>query len=134
MSETREILITRSDYDRLWQLVDRGGESAATDALEQELDRATVVPSEEVAPTVVTMNSEVEIVDLDSGERRIISVVFPHAARPAEGKVSVLAPIGMAVLGAAKGDVLEWQLPRGLRRFRVERILFQPEAAGQFDL
>jgi regulator of nucleoside diphosphate kinase len=134
MSETRELRLTQFDYDRLWQLIDRSGERQATLALEEEMERAVLVRPQEVPPNVVTMNSRVEVVDLDTSERRTISVVFPEAAAPAKGKISILAPMGMAVLGTRQGQVLEWEMPGGPRRLRIERILYQPEAEGRLDL
>jgi regulator of nucleoside diphosphate kinase len=134
MSELREIHMTRLDYDRLWRVVDRAGEKAAIDALEGELDRAVLVRSEEVPPDVVTMNSRVELEDVDTGERKRITLVFPERANVRLGRISVLAPMGMAILGCQERQILEWEMPGGLRRLRVRRILFQPEAAGRFDL
>jgi regulator of nucleoside diphosphate kinase len=102
--------------------------------LERELERAVVVKPDQVPPTVVTMNSEVEVLDLDSGERRTLTLVFPALAGIEAGRVSVLAPLGTALLGSNQGAGVTWQTPRGQRRLRVERIVYQPEAAGRFDL
>jgi regulator of nucleoside diphosphate kinase len=134
MSETRELRLTQFDYDRLWRVIDGSGEHQAIEALEEEIERAVLVAPEEVPPDVITMNSRFELLDVDTGERRTLSVVFPEVASPAKGKISILAPMGMAVLGARQGQVLEWEMPGGPRRLRVERILYQPEAAGQFNL
>jgi regulator of nucleoside diphosphate kinase len=103
-------------------------------ALELETERAVVVKPEAVPPTVVTMNSEVEILDLDTKERRSVKLVFPSMAGIEEGRVSVLAPLGTALLGSCEGTPIEWSTPRGTRRLRVERVVYQPEAAGRFDL
>ncbi|HYQ02784.1 MAG TPA: nucleoside diphosphate kinase regulator [Polyangiaceae bacterium] len=102
--------------------------------LERELERAVVVKPDEVPPTIVTMNSEVEVVDVDSGERRTLTLVFPSMAAIESGRVSVLAPLGTALLGSCEGAAVTWQTPRGQRRLRVESIVYQPEAAGRFDL
>lgn len=102
--------------------------------LELELERAVVVKPQEVPPDVVTMNSQVETVDLDTEERRVLTLVFPASSNFDEGRVSVLAPLGTALLGCRTGSTVSWQTPRGLRRIRVERVVFQPEAAGRFDL
>jgi regulator of nucleoside diphosphate kinase len=126
--------ITQFDHDRLWRLAGRAGERPAADDLENQLDRATVVPARQVPPDVVTMNSEVEVEDVDTGARKILTIVFPEAADARAGKVSVLAPLGVAVLGSRVGEVLECQLPGGLRRLRVNHLLYQPEAAGRYDL
>jgi regulator of nucleoside diphosphate kinase len=102
--------------------------------LERELERAVVVKPNEVPPTIVTMNSEVEVVDLDTAERRCLTLVFPSMADIEAGRVSVLAPLGTALLGSRQGDLVTWQTPRGARQLRVESIVYQPEAAGRFDL
>jgi regulator of nucleoside diphosphate kinase len=80
------------------------------------------------------MNSRVKLVDLESDETMEYTLVFPQDADLAEGKISVLAPIGTAMLGYRVGDVFSWQVPSGERRIRVEAILYQPEAAGDYDL
>ena len=102
--------------------------------MKAELDRATIVKPQEVPPTVVTMNSTIALVDLDTGEEETHTLVFPEDADISEGKISILAPIGTAMLGYEIGDVFEWEVPAGKRRLRVERIVYQPEASGNFDL
>jgi regulator of nucleoside diphosphate kinase len=90
------------------------------------------IPS--IPPDVVTVNSRVEVEDLQTGDRKVVTVVFPDAADARAGKVSVLAPLGVAVLGSRVGEVVECHRPGGPRRLRVNRLLFQPEAAGRYDL
>lgn len=102
--------------------------------LEREVERAVVVKPDEVPPSVVTMNSEVEVLDLHTSERRRMALVFPSMANFEEGRVSVLAPLGTALLGSRAGESIEWTTPRGVRRLRIERLVYQPEAAGRFDL
>lgn len=102
--------------------------------LERELEQAVVVKSEQVPATVVTMNSEVEVVDVDTEERRSLTLVFPSMAGIEAGRVSVLAPLGTALLGRCEGTRVAWQTPRGTRQLQVERVVYQPEAAGRFDL
>jgi len=87
-----------------------------------------------VPPDVITMNSRVRLYDLDADEELIFTLVFPEDADPAENKISVLAPIGMAMLGYRVGDTFEWEVPAGISRLRVLEILYQPEAAGDYDL
>lgn len=134
MFNMRDRHITQFDYDRLWRVAGHAGERTAADDLENQLDGATVVPARQVPADVVTMNSEVEVEDLDTGNRKVVTVVFPQAADARTGKVSVLAPLGVAVLGSRVGERLECAMPGGLRRLLVRRLLFQPEAAGRFDL
>lgn len=75
------------------------------------------------------MNSEVRLKDLDSGDVKVYRLVFPTQARMENG-ISVLAPIGTAILGYRVGDVIEWRVPKGIRRLQVVEVLYQPEAAG----
>ena len=132
------IVITAFDHRRLRGLIDllrdRQGDDATLDDLEHELELASIVEPREIPATVVTMNSTVEIEDLDSGEVRGFTVVFPGAAAVGTGHISVLAPIGTALLGAQVGDEVTWSTPGRTRRVRVERIVYQPEADGRFDL
>lgn len=138
MSE-RTIFITEHDRSRLRQLMAnakyaeyRG--SKYFEALMGELERAVVVEPKSVPPDVVTMNSRVQLVDLESGETMEYTLVFPQDADLAKGKISVLAPIGTAMLGYRVGDVFSWQVPSGERHIKVEAIFYQPEAAGDYDL
>jgi regulator of nucleoside diphosphate kinase len=128
------IYITDDDCERLRQLIaGRRGASSVDqkylDVLEQELDRAEVVEPEAIPRDVVTMNSEVRLKDLDSGESRVYRLIFPTQTRT-ENSVSVLAPIGTAMLGYRVGDIIEWRVPKGIRRLNVLEVIYQPEAAG----
>jgi len=130
--------MTAFDLSRLDALFERLRQHVKPPAtltwLERELDRAIVVKPEDVPPTVVTMNSRVEVSDLDTEERRCLTLVFPALAGIDAGRVSVLAPLGSALLGSREGHSIELKTPRGVRRLRVERVVYQPEAAGRFDL
>jgi regulator of nucleoside diphosphate kinase len=97
--------------------------------LEEDLERATVVPLDAVPASVVTMHSRVRYLDESTGERREIQIVYPGQVDLAEGKISVLAPVGAALLGLSVGQGIEWRFPDGqMRRLRVEELLFQPES------
>jgi regulator of nucleoside diphosphate kinase len=128
------IFITGTDYDKLRRLI-AGRRGSGADAehlteLEDELERAEVLDdTQTVSPDVITMNSEVRLMDVDSGEIKVYRLVFPSQART-ENALSVLAPIGTAILGYRVGDVIEWRVPKGVRRLKVLDVLFQPEAAG----
>ncbi|MGE0127047.1 MAG: nucleoside diphosphate kinase regulator [Blastocatellales bacterium] len=115
---------------RLWNRRDR----KYLDKLEEELERASVVPSKEIPDDVLTMNSQARIKDLDSDKEMVFTLVFPADADYEGGKVSILAPIGTALLGYRAGDTIEWQVPGGVRRLKIEQILYQPEAAGDYHL
>jgi regulator of nucleoside diphosphate kinase len=132
------IVVTEFDKRRLLGLIeifrDRSADAASLDELELELERADTVEPQKVPADVVTMNSTVEVVDVDTRDRRTLTVVFPGAANAALGRVSVLAPVGLALLGARQGAQVECPTPGGTRRVVVERISFQPEAEGKFTL
>jgi regulator of nucleoside diphosphate kinase len=130
--------MTEFDVRRLDALFDRiryqVSPPATLSVLERELAHAIVVSPEKVPPSVVTMNSEVEVVDLQTDERRSLTVVFPSMAGIDVGRISVLAPLGTALIGSCEGAHVAWQTPRGLRQLQVHRVVYQPEAAGRFDL
>ncbi len=137
MSETtRRIVLTEQDYDRLQALVRRaaGKNAREREALEAELDNAEVVDTAEIPADVVTMNSRVRFVDEVSGDERDMTLVYPADADSEQGRISVLAPIGAALLGLSVGQTIDWPMPDGSsRRLRVVSILYQPEAAGDFN-
>ena len=125
------IYITDADCERLRRLIAgrRGGNPADYEylnMLEQELDRAEVVEEDAMPRDVVTMNSEVRLKDLNSGSVQRYKLVFPNQFRW-DHSVSVLAPIGTAMLGYRVGDVIEWRVPKGIRRFKVLDVLYRPE-------
>lgn len=142
MVDEATIYITETDRQRLEKLIEKaseheGGGSANQEylhKLEQELEQAVTVPSEEVPGDVITMRSRVRLSDLNTGEEVVYTLVFPSEANFDEGKISVLAPIGTAMLGYSAGSIIEWQVPSGLRRLKVEEVLYQPEAAGDYNL
>ena len=102
-------------------------------ALTEELRRAVIVDPKDVFSDVITMNSRAEMRDLESGETVAFTLVFPSEANIDEEKISVLAPIGAGMLGYRVGDEFEWNVPGGLRRMKVTKVDYQPEAAGHFD-
>jgi len=123
MSQEDSITITDLDLARLGHLED-------APALAPELDRAEIVPFAVVHANVVTMNSKVAFEDQTTGELRIVTIVYPQDVDPAEGKISVIAPVGSALLGLSVGQSIEWCFPDGRpRTLRVVELLYQPEAA-----
>jgi regulator of nucleoside diphosphate kinase len=106
---------------------------AEVTALRSELERAEIFAPDEVPSDVITMNSRAELLDLDTNERMEFTLVFPADADIEEGKISILAPLGTAMLGYRVGDEFEWAVPYGYRGLRVTRIEFQPEAALHRD-
>jgi regulator of nucleoside diphosphate kinase len=140
MGKQTNIHITKPDYERLTKLIEiareREGDANREylDRLEEELDRAEVVQQQDIPADVITMRSTVRVKDLDTSEEIIYRLVFPTEANYDQGKISVLAPIGTAMLGYRRGDVIEWQVPSGVRRLSVEEVLYQPESKGEFHL
>ena len=137
--QTGRIYVTEPDYRRLTGLIEITRERNGVDieylnTLEAELDRAEIVDPKRIPANVITMRSKVRLKDLVSGEAKVYSLVFPTEANFSEGKISVLAPIGTAILGYKSGDSIEWPVPSGVRKLKVDEILYQPEAAGEYGL
>ncbi len=135
----RTIYITDYDLKRLKELLDVAKEFAYRGRddlknLEVELNRANLFASRDIPGNVITMNSKAVLIDLDTGEEMSYTLVFPHDADVDQGKISILAPIGTAMLGYSVGDTFEWKVPASLRRFKVKEILYQPEASGDYHL
>lgn len=117
-----DIFITTTDFERLSNLVTTL-KNFNTDELEEELGRAHVIPEEELPFPVVTMNSTIEFRDLDSGLIQTMTLVYPGEADLAKGKVSIIAPIGMALIGLRIDDVISWPVPSGhSRKLKVVSI------------
>jgi regulator of nucleoside diphosphate kinase len=136
---SKAIQIAELDYDRLQKLVEEASYTALRGrdylaCLQAELERAQVVRPEAVPENAITMNSTVVLLDVDTQQEETYTLVFPDRADATSGRISVLAPIGMAMLGYQVGDTFEWPVPDGLRRLQVKEILYQPEAAGDYDL
>lgn len=135
----RQIFITDFDLERLESLIENASRRTSRDGkhleeLEEELSKAEVVPPAGIPPDVITMNSRVCLHDMETGEDLVYTLVFPADADLESGKVSVLAPIGIAMIGYRAGDTIKWQVPAGTRRFKVKKMLYQPEAAGDYHL
>jgi regulator of nucleoside diphosphate kinase len=128
------ILITREDKKRLQRILPRlvGGDYADREdlvSLADEIERAIEVEPDDMPSDVVTLNSTTRVTDLESGESVNYTIVLPGEADYEAGRISVLAPLGTALLGYRVGDEIEWDVPRGVRRLRIDAVLFQPVAA-----
>jgi regulator of nucleoside diphosphate kinase len=138
--EQTTLYITELDRQRLEKLIELAGERNRRAnhlylaRLEEELERAETVAPEEVPADVITMRSRVRLRDLNTGEEMVYTLVFPSEANFDEGKISVLAPVGTAMLGYRVGSLIEWEVPSGRRRLKVEELIYQPEAAGDYNL
>jgi regulator of nucleoside diphosphate kinase len=134
MTEQPTIYLTQTDLDRLLDLVEAysaGSGGRRFEQLESELIRAVVVPREEIPKDVVTMNSRVIFENETTGERLEVQLVYPREADIDAGKISILVPVGTALLGLRVGQSIDWELPSGEKhRYRVVDVPYQPEAAG----
>lgn len=131
--------LTELDHVRLLKLLrrDTRGDAAAPPrrTIEAILDASALVPSREVAPDVVTMNSQVMLQDLQTGQRSTLTLCYPEKADPAVGLVSVLSPVGSALLGLRMGSVARWSTPSGDEKSaEVLAVLYQPESSGDYAM
>jgi regulator of nucleoside diphosphate kinase len=136
VSDQRPIVVTRPDLERLRILIEsararRRWEEMHLLALADELESAEVVDPDAVPPDVVTMRSRVRVLDMVSGEAATYTICYPAEANFDAGRLSVLAPIGTALLGYREGDVIEWPVPGGVRVLKIEKLEHQPEAAAR---
>lgn len=139
VKEERRIFITDFDLRRLQNLITDPEVLTERNMkhiheLEGELRKAKVVASRDIPADVVTMNSKVCLEDLDSGDKLTVTLTFPPDSDVDQSKISVLAPIGTAIIGYEINDVIEWKVPRGIRRLKIKKVLYQPESAGDFHL
>ncbi len=123
IKEVRRIKNSRSDAE--WERIEELG---------AELDRATIVEIDKLPQDIVTMNSKVCLKDMDTGKDEIYQVVYPEDADIEQNRISILAPIGTAILGYKVGDIIEWKVPAGFRRLKIKKILYQPEASKDYYL
>jgi regulator of nucleoside diphosphate kinase len=134
------VSLTEQDYNRLKHLLAQltrqsRGMQVEVETLEEILELARVVKADQVPQSVVTMNSRVLFEDVRTGEEGTVTIVYPGDADPSSGKISVLSPVGTALLGESEGKDVELPLPHGqTRRIKIVDVLYQPEAQGDFAL
>lgn len=134
MSRSPSLILTEPDFRKLSALA-RSLDTVVSQQLEEEIARALVVPQASVPPDVVTMNSRVTFEDLETGKKTEVTVVYPHEADMEHGKVSILAPMGAALIGLQVGQTITWPLPSGaIRQIRLLSLTYQPEAVGDWHL
>mgnify|MGYP006200013489 CR=1 FL=1 len=131
--------LTELDHVRLKNLIQRqrqsGGAIDLVDAIDDMLDEASLVPSHQVPPDVVTMYSTVVLRDTTSDQRSTLTVCYPRDAEPDRGFVSALSPVGRSVLGLRVGELTRWVTPAGERKAaEIVALLFQPEASGDHTM
>ena len=135
MKQKPGITISSHDYDRIEALLVNLPANAfpGKQALQEELDRAEIVDPRQMPPTVITMNSTVRFINETTGVEFLMTLVYPKDVQGKPDRISILAPVGSALLGLSIGDVMEWPLPGGNNiRVRIIDILYQPERSGEF--
>lgn len=136
----KSIVLTEADRARLSQVLDVShsfGDEKMGQCIRElntDLESATIVESKDIPDDVITMNSRVVLRDVASGDEEEWVLCFPNQADIYENKLSVLAPMGIAMLGSQPGDVIEWETPRGIAKAEIVKISYQPEASGDFHL
>lgn len=134
---TTDRTLTELDHVRLSRLLQRhrqgGAAPAALAALQDLLDDATLVPSAQVPPDVVTMYARVEVQDPATARRSTLTVCYPPDAAPEQGRVSALSPLGAGLLGRRVGELARWAAPDGApRALQIAALAYQPEASGDY--
>jgi regulator of nucleoside diphosphate kinase len=134
MNSRPQVVLTSQDLDRLEALLETLPANAfPAKELRAELDRSEIVEPEQIPPTVVTMNSTVRFSIDSSGEDFCLTLVYPKDVDGSGEKISILAPVGSALLGLSTGDEIEWPRPGGgMIKVRIVEIVYQPEREGKF--
>ena len=136
MKKTKPCYLTELDVARLEKHAGApGADAKLQDMLDGVLERAVIVESRDIPANIVTMNSQATLVDETSGEPMTWTVVYPPNADFAQGRLNVFSPLGLALLGAKRGERIRFTPPSGTEKvLKLEKILFQPEAADDFTL
>jgi regulator of nucleoside diphosphate kinase len=135
---TQTAYVTEHDLKRLRALIEEAAwrtnrPRADFERLEAELDRRKLLLSDEVPPDVITLKSRVQLYELDTGETFTCTLVLPHEADIGQLKISILSPVGLAMLGHRVGDIFDGPAPGGLKRMQVTALWYQPEATGDYS-
>ncbi|CAE6912993.1 GreA/GreB family elongation factor [Paraburkholderia domus] len=136
MKKTKPCYLTELDVARLEKhAAAPGADAKLQDMLDDVLERAVIVESRDIPANIVTMNSQATLIDETSGEQMTWTVVYPPNADFALGRLNVFSPVGLALLGAKRGERIRFTPPSGMEKvLKLEKILFQPEAADDFTL
>jgi regulator of nucleoside diphosphate kinase len=134
----KQMTITVNDYQKLMGLVEFASLKTkmpkVTDQLVENLATARLLPQSKIKENVVTMNSRVKLRELNNRTEAEITITYPEDAEPRERRVSVFSEIGLALLGRKENDVVSWRIPNGVGQFEVQKVTYQPEAAGHYYL
>jgi regulator of nucleoside diphosphate kinase len=134
-----QIIISKLDYARILKCINDARQMNTigvheAENLAKELNSAKVVEPGEIPDNVVTMNSIVKISFLNTNKTLRIQIVYPDQANMKENKISIFSPVATALIGYKKADEVEWIVPSGLTKLRIDDIIYQPEAEGDFEL
>ncbi|HMW66796.1 MAG TPA: nucleoside diphosphate kinase regulator [Chitinophagaceae bacterium] len=134
-----KLIINSLDYARIKKCISdaklfKSVSSAEAEKLLKELNDAQIVEPEAIPANVVTMNSIVKLSFLNNNKQIQFQIVYPENANIKENKISIFSPIATALIGYKTGDEIEWIVPAGLTKIRIDEIIYQPEAAGDFNL
>lgn len=134
-----KLVLNRLDYARIKNCISdaRHFKSISIKEAEKlihELESAVIVEPEAVPSDVVTMNSIVKVSFLNNNNQVKFQIVYPDKANVKENKISIFSPIATALIGYKLHDEIEWIVPGGLTKIRVDEIIYQPEAAGDYNL
>jgi regulator of nucleoside diphosphate kinase len=134
----RKIVITVNDYQRLTGLMEfdsyktKMPETIA--GLYKQLAGAKMLPQESIAGNIITMNSRVLLKDVSTGREVELTITYPQDANNRERRISVFSSIGIALIGRKVGDVVSWKVPAGNGQFEILKVIYQPEAVGDYSL
>ncbi|HEX8060660.1 MAG TPA: GreA/GreB family elongation factor [Cyclobacteriaceae bacterium] len=134
----KPITVTDTDYRRIMTLPELASLKAkmpeVTKQLMENLDAAKLLPQRRIKDNIITMNSRIQLESLKNGLEAEITITYPQDADPRERLVSVFSEIGLALLGRKENDVVSWKIPNGIGVFKVKKVTYQPEAAGDYSL
>ena len=135
----KKVTLTKNDYTRIYKAITDAKNSKTINSNEaekllSELSKAEIVPSEKIDKDVVTMNSEVKLFFENTQKEQSFKIVYPQDANLKENKISIFSPIATALIGYKIGDEIEWIVPGGMTKIKIVGLIYQPEAAGDFDL
>lgn len=133
------IILSSLDYERIYDSIRKAQNEGSissneAESLAAELEQAKIVEPEEMPHNVVTMNSKVKISFVESGKGVELKIVYPKDANIGKNLISIFSPIAAALIGYSEGDTIDWIVPSGPTRIKVDEIVYQPEAAGHFDI
>ncbi len=139
MEKGDPIIVTEFDYFRLCKLVNAEGsfrlaESDPLAVLGTEIKRAKKVDPRRIPPDLVTMNSRIEVVDPDTYKMMILQLVYPRDVDDKQDRISVLSTLGRALLGHRVGSVVSFNTPKGIKKIKISRMIYQPEANGNYSV